>query len=194
MQLNFKINLRDKSEEIGQKLLRAVKQHIFIVLNAAKPPIYRKTKEIVKQRLAQSPEWQSLLSQAQNKVTDLKHIEEALVESVRLDEKTIRITRGSLSGGFTLYIAHHLFTDFLKDTFNYSDDVVDYLNILVLSKQDHIISSYDFGFAETFRKGVHDKADLAEDVVEDVLNQVFAGVEDEISKVVVQEINQRVKN
>jgi hypothetical protein len=106
--MKFNVKLLELQSSITQKILTALKDDVSKTINAAIPKINDDIKELVADALRQEPEYSSLLSgtlKAEFGIQDASSVErivQALVSTIKIEQKPISITNNGLKGGFSL--------------------------------------------------------------------------------------------
>jgi len=152
--MKFDLKLLESDSKIIKNILSSLKPMVNTVFSKAKISIIKDIKPIIKQAIESQPEYQSLISgqlKYELGIPD-KNIVDSVVDiwvnNINIENKTIKISGNSLSGGFKISMIQSDYSDVLSSsassvTDNNTGSVVPWLEWLLIRGGDILVADYE---------------------------------------------------
>ena len=152
--MKFDLKLLESDSKIIKNILSSLKPMVNTVFSKAKISIIKDIKPIIKQAIESQPEYQSLISgqlKYELGIPD-KNIVDSVVDiwvnNINIENKTIKISGNSLSGGFKISMIQSDYSDVLSSSSSSITDsntgsIVPWLEWLLIRGGDILVADYE---------------------------------------------------
>lgn len=206
--IRIKVKLKETDKQIKRLILDAYRDALHIAIKKAASKIKQRVRFLIQRKIRSQPEYQALLSgklQAEFGLDNPKGIEDIITiwaNSITVFILNTKSVNGVIKGGIEIRAIKSDYSDVLADAAAYqrteNNDTLDWLQWLLLEGDKKIIRRYDVQYDSRGRAGaimVKSKkswgvpAEYAGTAQNNWATRAMDSVEDEISDIVNQEIN-----
>jgi hypothetical protein len=160
--MKFSLKLIEKDSYIQQQILKELASYCNKIFNVAAPKISKELKNMVKEAIQSQPEYQQLLSgQLRDElgidnVSKIDNIVNIWSENIIIENKKVRVTGSSLTGGISFSMIQSDYSDVLgSDSASITDkntgSVVPWLYWLLLGGGDILVDNYEIKIGPSSR-------------------------------------------
>jgi hypothetical protein len=162
-EMKFSIDLLQSNDDIVKKILNKLKDQLNKTINKSLPSIEQDIKILVKEALTSEPEYSSLKAGTLRaelgiaNVSDVDNVIDAMVNTLKIDNKTLSVRSSGISGGFILTmiksddISGIIYSDSANVIDNERGYSLPWLEWLLLKGNEVLVQNYSVNYTSSSR-------------------------------------------
>jgi hypothetical protein len=162
-EMKFSIDLLESNNDIVKLILDNLKEQLNKTINEALPSIEKQIKILVKNSLLSEPEYASLKAGTLRaelgiaNVSDIDNVVDAMVDTLKIDNKPLSVRSSGISGGFILSmiksddISGIIYSDSANVIDNERGYSLPWLEWLLLKGNDVLVQNYSVNYTNSSR-------------------------------------------